>query len=255
MSRCGIRRKNRGRCAGVAPPTGGSRETPSRPGRRCGGRSRLARLGRCDRAVGRRGASPLRAPIQRARRPGLRPGRHRRLLPGAAARTPRPPRPRREAQRRHAVRARSRPTCSPPTSCRRHRRRRPDRRDRRRVRRPDGRGRPRRLPRQFGLPACTTANGCFRKVNQTGGDAATRARTPAGPRRSRSTSTWSRRSARTATSCWSRPTATRFANLGTAVNEAATLGANAICNSYGGWRRGRRDHGPYYNHPGIAVTA
>ena len=59
----------------------------------------------------------------------------------------------------------------------------------------------------YGLPACTTANGCFTKVNQTraartlpGG------RTPAGPRRSRSTSTWSARSARTATSCSSRPT-------------------------------------------------
>jgi hypothetical protein len=35
----------------------------------------------------------------------------------------------------------------------------------------------------YGLPACTTANGCFKKVNWT----------------------WSRRPARTATSCWWRP--------------------------------------------------
>ena len=63
---------------------------------------------------------------------------------------------------------------------------------------------------QFGLPACTTANGCFRKVDQTGGTDAARARTPAGPRRSRSTWTWSRRPARSATSCWSRPAARRW---------------------------------------------
>ena len=35
-------------------------------------------------------------------------------------------------------------------------RQRPDDRDRRRLRRPERRGRPRRLPRPFGLPACTT---------------------------------------------------------------------------------------------------
>ena len=44
---------------------------------------------------------------------------------------------------------------------------------------------------QYGLPACTTANGCFKKVDQRGGTT-TRRRTPAGPARSRSTSTWSR---------------------------------------------------------------
>ena len=56
---------------------------------------------------------------------------------------------------------------------------------------------------QYGLPACTTANGCFKKVNQTGGTTLPRP-TAAGPRRSPSTWTWSRRSARTATSCSSR---------------------------------------------------
>ena len=63
---------------------------------------------------------------------------------------------------------------------------------------------------QYGLPACTTANGCFSKVNQTGGTSAYPA-TNAGwaARRSPSTSTWSRRSARTATSCWSRPPPTQ----------------------------------------------
>lgn len=60
---------------------------------------------------------------------------------------------------------------------------------------------------QFGLPACTTANGCCNS------------------------------------------------NLGTAVNEAAKLGANAISNSYGGSESsGESSYDSYYNHPGIAVT-
>jgi subtilase family serine protease len=47
-----------------------------------------------------------------------------------------------------------------------------------------------------------------------------------------------------------------IANLGTAVNEAARLGANAISNSYGGneSRRDRTYDTSYYNHPGIAIT-
>ena len=61
----------------------------------------------------------------------------------------------------------------------------------------------------YGLPACTTANGCFAKVNQNGGTLA--AAQPGGlglgGRRSRWTSTRSRRCAPTATSCSSRPTA------------------------------------------------
>jgi hypothetical protein len=60
----------------------------------------------------------------------------------------------------------------------------------------------------FGLPACTTANGCFRKVDQRGG-------TSYPPndygwsQRSPSTSTWSAPSAPTARSFWSKLTATR----------------------------------------------
>jgi hypothetical protein len=76
----------------------------------------------------------------------------------------------------------------------------------------------------------------------------------AGPRRSHSTSTWSRRSVRSATSCWWRPRRPRTANLGKAVNEAASLGATEISNSYGGSDLADSS-APYYNHPGIAITA
>ena len=61
---------------------------------------------------------------------------------------------------------------------------------------------------QYGLPPCTTANGCFKKVNQNGAAEQLPGRqTAAGPARSRSTSRWSAPSARAATSCSSRPTA------------------------------------------------
>lgn len=46
-----------------------------------------------------------------------------------------------------------------------------------------------------------------------------------------------------------------YADLGTAVNEAATLGASAISNSYGGSESSSETtYDQYYNHPGIAVT-
>ena len=59
----------------------------------------------------------------------------------------------------------------------RDRRRRPDGRDRRRLRRPERRVRPGDLPlASTGCRPCTTANGCFKKVNQNGGTAAARGR-------------------------------------------------------------------------------
>jgi subtilase family serine protease len=106
---------------------------------------------------------------------------------------------------------------------------------------------------QFGLPACTTANGCFRKVAQNGSQNY--------PRRNGG---WAQEisldldmvsaicpkchillvEAKSAT----------IANLGAAVNEAAALGATEISNSYGG-SDATDASAPFYNHPGIAVTA
>jgi subtilase family serine protease len=106
---------------------------------------------------------------------------------------------------------------------------------------------------QFGLPACTTANGCFRKVAQNGSTNY--------PRRNGG---WAQEisldldmvsaicpkchillvEAKSAT----------IANLGAAVNEAAALGATEISNSYGG-SDATDASAPFYNHPGIAVTA
>jgi subtilase family serine protease len=106
---------------------------------------------------------------------------------------------------------------------------------------------------QFGLPACTTANGCFRKVNQNGGT------TPPS-----SNVGWAEEISldidMVSAICPNchillvEATSASFANLGAAVNRAATMGAVAISNSYGGSDT-RDSSAPFYNHPGIAVTA
>jgi subtilase family serine protease len=105
--------------------------------------------------------------------------------------------------------------------------------------------------KQFGLPACTTANGCFRKVNQTGGSSAPR--TNAG---------WAQEISldldMVSAACPDcrillvEASSASFADLATGVNTAARLGASAISNSYGG-----SDQAPLsaYDHPGIAITA
>jgi subtilase family serine protease len=105
---------------------------------------------------------------------------------------------------------------------------------------------------QFGLSACTTANGCFKKVGQTGG---------ALPKKNAS---WAEETSldfdMVSAICPKchilivEATSATTANLGKSVNEAATLGATEISNSYGGGDETDAS-APYYNHPGIAVTA
>jgi subtilase family serine protease len=108
---------------------------------------------------------------------------------------------------------------------------------------------------QFGLPACTTANGCFRKMDQRGGTAYPR--TNGG---------WAQEISldldmvsATCPDCHIllvEADSNSFANLGAAVNAAATIsGVAAISNSYGGGDAADTTYGTYYNHPGIAVTA
>ncbi|HKT02624.1 MAG TPA: S53 family peptidase [Rugosimonospora sp.] len=106
---------------------------------------------------------------------------------------------------------------------------------------------------QFGLPACTTANGCFKKVNQSGGT--TYPSNNGG---------WAEEisldldmASAICPNCkilLVEATSASFANLGAAENRAATLGANVISNSYGGSDASDSTYGTYYNHPGIAIT-
>ena len=109
---------------------------------------------------------------------------------------------------------------------------------------------------QYGLPPCTTANGCFRKVNQTGGTNVKRYRADGG---------WSLEAAmdlQTAhglcPNCkilFVEGQTASIANLATAVNTAASLGANVVSNSYGAAdSTSIAAYNSYYNHPGVAIT-
>ena len=108
---------------------------------------------------------------------------------------------------------------------------------------------------QFGLSACTTANGCFKKVNQTGGT-----KYPRGNRG------WAEEISldldMVSAICPNchillvEATTNSFSNLSAAVDEAARLGANEISNSYGGSEYSNEvSDQSHYNHPGIAITA
>ena len=109
----------------------------------------------------------------------------------------------------------------------------------------------------YGLPACTTANGCFKKVNQSG---------QASPLPATDTGWAGEISLDLDMASAACPdckillveaNSATDADLGTAVNTAASLGASAISNSYGGGEDSSvtAASSQYYDHPGILVTA
>jgi subtilase family serine protease len=106
----------------------------------------------------------------------------------------------------------------------------------------------------FGLPACTTANGCFKKVNQSGGTSYPKA-----------DGGWAQEisldldmASAICPNCkiiLVEATSPTFANLSAAVDQAARMGATVISNSYGGSEYSSEvSDQSHYNHPGIAVT-
>lgn len=107
----------------------------------------------------------------------------------------------------------------------------------------------------FGLPPCTTANGCFKKVNQSG--------VPGNY--PRANTGWSQETAldldMASAMCPScslllvEANNTSLQNLALAVNTAAAMGAHVISNSYGGSESKTSNYEPYYSYAGIAVTA
>jgi hypothetical protein len=108
---------------------------------------------------------------------------------------------------------------------------------------------------QYGLPACTTANGCFHKINQNGGT--TYPAYDAG---------WAGEIAldldmvsATCPKCkilLVEATTAYDSDLGAAVDQAVAQGAVAVSNSYGGpeWS-GETAYDSHFNHPGVAITA
>ena len=108
---------------------------------------------------------------------------------------------------------------------------------------------------KFGLRPCTTANGCFRKVNQEG-------KPGPYPHESRA---WGHEIAldvemvsAVCPNCHILLVEANSAavdNLGAAVDEAVALGAHVVSNSYFAveWR-GETAEDVHYNHPGVAIT-
>ncbi|MDP5227655.1 MULTISPECIES: hypothetical protein [Arthrobacter] len=108
---------------------------------------------------------------------------------------------------------------------------------------------------QFKLGDCTTASGCLKIVNQTGGSSLPRFNVG-----------WAQEQALDVDAVSSacpdckivvvQAKSASFSDLGTAVQTAAKVpGVVAISNSYGGGDASDATYGKYYNFPGIAVTA
>ena len=108
---------------------------------------------------------------------------------------------------------------------------------------------------QFGLPACTTSNGCFRQVNENGGTNLPRSNTGWAEEISLDLDMVSA----ICPNCHIllvEASSASFTDLGTAVNEAVALGANTVSNSYGGGEgNGETSVASFYNHPGHIITA
>src|SRR5262249_46145299 len=108
---------------------------------------------------------------------------------------------------------------------------------------------------QYGLPPCTTANGCFKKVNQNG--AASPLPTPDKGWASESMLDLDMASA-ICPNCkllLVEANSASMTNLGTAVNRAVTMGATVVSNSYGGPEDASIPSADtaYFNHPGVAI--
>jgi hypothetical protein len=107
----------------------------------------------------------------------------------------------------------------------------------------------------YGLPACTSANGCFRKVNQSGAE---------GPY-PKADAGWALEIALDVETAHAicqnckilllEASSNGFADLDAAVGTAASLGATEISNSYGGPEFSGETEDVTYDHPGIAITA
>jgi Carboxypeptidase regulatory-like domain/Kelch motif len=109
---------------------------------------------------------------------------------------------------------------------------------------------------QYGIPACTTANGCFKKIDQRGGTSYPRA-----------DSGWAGEISldvdMVSAICPScdillvEADDSSMTNLGTAVNQAVAQGAKFVSNSYGGSEGSyeTQTDDAYFTHPGVAITA
>ena len=108
----------------------------------------------------------------------------------------------------------------------------------------------------YGLPACTTDNGCFKKIDQNGGSAYPTADEGWAGEISLDVDMVSA----VCPDCHIllvEATSANMNDLGTAVNQAVSQGAKFVSNSYGGSEDGSegQSDSTYFDHPGVAITA
>jgi subtilase family serine protease len=107
---------------------------------------------------------------------------------------------------------------------------------------------------QFGLPACTTANGCFRKTDEAGGH-----------NYPDEDGGWAEEISldldMVSAVCphchvlLVEATSASMTHLGAAEDTAVGLGADAVSNSFGGSDASDSSYGRYFHHQGVAITA
>jgi len=107
----------------------------------------------------------------------------------------------------------------------------------------------------FGLPPCTTANGCFRKIDQNGGT-----KYPAyNPSWATETTLDAEMVSAICPYCHIlvvEASSAFITSLGRAVNTAVAHGANVVSNSYGADEfAGEQQFNSEYDHPGVAIVA
>jgi hypothetical protein len=106
----------------------------------------------------------------------------------------------------------------------------------------------------YGLPECSAANGCFRKINQAGGSTPPEGEYKWGGEISLDLDMVSA-TCRACHILLVEANTNSYANLSTAENEAVSQGATAISNSWGGEQfSGETSFNTYYNHPGIPIA-
>jgi len=111
--------------------------------------------------------------------------------------------------------------------------------------------------KQFGLLACTTANGCFRKVNQSGKPSPLPKKQGEWAGEISIDVQMARAVCQSCRILLVEASSEEFSDLGAAANAAPAAGADEISNSYGGGEEHSYTSlaSAYYDHPGIVVAA
>jgi subtilase family serine protease len=107
----------------------------------------------------------------------------------------------------------------------------------------------------FGLPPCTSANGCFVKLNETGQNKFFPIQNLGWARETALDLAMASAMCPNCKLMLVEAKSAQIADLAQAVNVAVAMGANVISNSYGGNEAGSQVYAEAYYHPGIAITA